>query len=335
MVTPPVDIAPWIPTSQAGHKCWREEGSACCRENAALATETSVDDCRKSAATLIVVTDLEIVDVSDWEVRFPEPGGGDANIWLIDPRTDGLCALFKPVVAKAGRRQGEDWAEKAVEQIASLLSIPSALIRMATRRGQAGLLSYDLAPVGSELQTGAVLIGEIDDRLVPRAWERLGHNLDNIFQVLSPLSAVEMPDKFTAYDQFCGYLILDALVANRDRHEENWGVLRDLEGRVTLAPSYDHGNSLGFNLTDAFRARELERDPDLAKWASRGLADRFEGCREVTLVDFARRALERSSPGTVDHWRDDSRRSRPPTGKRSSAGHPKCQRSVVGSVYDC
>jgi hypothetical protein len=181
----------------------------------------------------------------------PEPGGGDANVWLIEPGTDGLCALFKPVVAKAGRRQGEDWAEKAVEQIAHLLNIPSARILMATRRGQAGLLSYDLAPGGSELQTGAVMIGEIDDRLIPRAKERFGHNLDNIYVVLSRLAAVAMPDKFTAYDQFCGYLILDALVANRDRHEENWGVLRDPEGRVTLAPSYDHGNSLGFNLADA------------------------------------------------------------------------------------
>jgi hypothetical protein len=60
---------------------------------------------------LIVVTDLAIADVSAWEVRFPEPGGGDANVWLIDPESD-ECALFRPVVAKAGRRQGEDWAEK-------------------------------------------------------------------------------------------------------------------------------------------------------------------------------------------------------------------------------
>jgi hypothetical protein len=75
---------------------------------------------------LIVVTDLAIVDVSEWEVRFPEPGGGDANVWLIDPETK-ESALFKPVVAKAGRRQGEDWAEKAVEQIADILGVPSAV----------------------------------------------------------------------------------------------------------------------------------------------------------------------------------------------------------------
>jgi hypothetical protein len=250
---------------------------------------------------LIVVTDLAIADVSGWEVRLLEPGGGDANIWLIDPEIKEY-ALFKPVVAKAGRRQGEDWAEKAVEQIAELLGVPSARIRMATRRSQAGLLSYDLAPAGSELQTGAVLIGEIDDRLIPRAKERLGHNLGNVYKVLSPLDSVGMPVGFTAYDQFCGYLMLDALVANRDRHEENWGVLRDAQGRTTLAPSYDHGNSLGFNLTDRFRIRELAKDPHLVKWASQGFADRFEGCQEVTLVEFAERALKQAIPATRDYW---------------------------------
>ncbi|MGK2875776.1 MAG: hypothetical protein ACSLEW_09075, partial [Nocardioides sp.] len=63
--------------------------------------------------------------LSSWEVRFPEPGGSDANVWLRDPETDEY-ALFKPVVAKAGRRQGEDWAEKVVEQVAGLVGVPSA-----------------------------------------------------------------------------------------------------------------------------------------------------------------------------------------------------------------
>jgi hypothetical protein len=245
--------------------------------------------------------DFSIVDVSDWVVKLPEPGGSDANTWLIDPVTN-EAALFKPVVAKAGRRQGEDWAEKAVEQVAALIGVPTARIRMATRRSRSGLLSYDLAD-GSELHTGAVLIGEIDTRLVARAKERLGHNLDNIHRVLASLPAVGMgAGAFTAFDQFCGYLVLDALVANRDRHEENWGVLRDPGDRVTLAPSFDHGNSLGFNLPDENKLRELDQDPQLVKWANKGYADRFEGGRNVTLVDFAHTALGRATPGTEEHW---------------------------------
>lgn len=245
--------------------------------------------------------DLEVVDVSHWEVRFPEPGGSDANVWLRDP-ADGGYALFKPVVAKEGRRQGEDWAEKAVEQVAALVGVPSARIRMARRNESPGLLSYDLAGHGYELQTGAVLIGEIDGRLVPRAKERVGHNLANIHRVLAALPGVDMPDGFTGFDQFCGYLVLDSLVANRDRHEENWAVLRDAAGQVTLAPSYDHGNSLGFNLEDSRRRYLLETDPELLRWAHRGFADRFEMSRKVTLVAFAKLALSMGTKGIGDYW---------------------------------
>jgi hypothetical protein len=49
---------------------------------------------------LIVVADIAIADVSAWEVRFLEPGGGDANVWLIDPETDEY-ALFKPAGPKS------------------------------------------------------------------------------------------------------------------------------------------------------------------------------------------------------------------------------------------
>lgn len=244
---------------------------------------------------------LDVVDVSEWDVRLLEPGGSDANVWLTDPASL-VEALFKPVVHKAGRRQGEDWAEKVVEQVAGRLGVPHAEIRMATRRGTPGLLSYSIRPPEYEFQAGAVLIGEIDDRLVLRAKERVGHNLDNLHRVLARLQAVGMTGEFTAYDQFCGYLMLDALVANRDRHEENWGALRSPAGLVTLAPSFDHGNSLGFNLQDDRRTLELERDPTLSNWSRRGFADRFEGKRKRTLVEFTLEAFERATPGAGAFW---------------------------------
>jgi hypothetical protein len=49
---------------------------------------------------------------------------------------------------------------------------------------------------------------------------------------------------------FPGYLMLDALIGNTDRHHENWGarVLAGLgNGRrmAVLAPTYDHASSEG------------------------------------------------------------------------------------------
>ena len=56
----------------------------------------------------------------------------------------------------------------------------------------------------------------------------------------------------SAFESFTGYLTFDALVGNTDRHHENWAVLT---GSQSLAPTYDHGASLGFNASPARRAR--------------------------------------------------------------------------------
>ena len=66
----------------------------------------------------------------------------------------------------------------------------------------------------------------------------------------------------TAPEQFVGYLMLDALVGNTDRHHENWAVVvaqntRDAE----LAPLYDTASCLGRERADDDRLRRLSGKP--------------------------------------------------------------------------
>ncbi|MGH6635180.1 MAG: hypothetical protein ACRED0_03285 [Gammaproteobacteria bacterium] len=63
----------------------------------------------------------------------------------------------------------------------------------------------------------------------------------------------------SAFDVFIGYLLLDAWIANQDRHHENWGVINYGDG-IHLAPSYDHAAALGQNETDEVR-KERAGDP--------------------------------------------------------------------------
>ncbi len=72
--------------------------------------------------------------------------------------------------------------------------------------------------------------------------------------------------------QLAGYFVLDALVGNTDRHSENWGVLQSQDGsrRIDgLAPSYDHGSSLGRELMDERRERLLS-DNRVGGYVERG-----------------------------------------------------------------
>src|SRR5690625_7153759 len=51
--------------------------------------------------------------------------------------------------------------------------------------------------------------------------------------------------------------MLDAWVANQDRHHQNWGAIRHGE-KLMLAPSFDHGAALARNLSDAERSERLQ-----------------------------------------------------------------------------
>ncbi|WP_303902941.1 hypothetical protein [Thiohalomonas denitrificans] len=68
---------------------------------------------------------------------------------------------------------------------------------------------------------------------------------------------------------WCDTLLLDALVGNTDRHQDNWGLLwRDSE-RARMAPAFDNGTSLGHELVN----RKLAgfADPDrMARYIERG-----------------------------------------------------------------
>ncbi len=56
---------------------------------------------------------------------------------------------------------------------------------------------------------------------------------------------------------FVGYLMLDALISNQDRHHENWSLVLTAERDVYLSPTYDHASSLGRNERDSVRQERL------------------------------------------------------------------------------
>lgn len=169
--------------------------------------------------------DFEVVDVTAWRVRDEEPTGGDEKEWLTD--RDGRDWLFKPVVEheNEGFVQGEDWSEKVSAEMARLVGVPCATVELAVRNGRRGSISLDLKPPKWELQPGAVLLAQTVPDYVSGDRHRRGHSLENIRLALErygPPPQAAVPTSFRAFDVFVGYLILDAWIANRDRHDENW-----------------------------------------------------------------------------------------------------------------
>lgn len=103
--------------------------------------------------------------------------------------------------------------------------------------------------------------------------------------------------------------MLDAWIANQDRHHENWGALR-INGELHLAPTFDHGAAMARNLSDEERNARLKSvdsgyriDAFAARARSAFYAD-DDQMRPMGTLD-ALHSFARISPQAAKIWRDE------------------------------
>lgn len=207
-----------------------------------------------------------VINVSPWPRLHSEQMGTKEKFWCRSPHDDGLW-LFK----YSRSSTGEDWSEKIAAEIAGRIGLPHAIVELASCEGRRGSLSLDFTNGRSRgvLVHGNELLLELDPAYPRQKRYHLGqHTLDRVFQALDQ-PFVHLPDDFvgpsvveTPVDLFVGYLMLDALIGNVDRHHENWAIIerqpatRD-ERHAELAPTFDHASSLGRELEDKDRSYKL------------------------------------------------------------------------------
>jgi hypothetical protein len=277
-----------------------------------------------------------VEDVSTWPTYGDEHVGSKPKVWLLDPNEDGSRWLFKQ--PRPGT--GEHWAEVVVAGVAKCLGIPHAEVRLARRRDVLGSISRDFLGYVSlrpELVLGNTLLATRIAGYSVRAAKPPLHTVDAVLDVLAHPDIAHLetddgpPSVSMPQDWFVGYLMLDALVGNTDRHHENWGlIVRRWQDQVagsqaigkganfaaafhivswSLAPTFDHASSLGRDLDDAARVRRLNgRDPRVTveHYASRGRSPLFgvgEPPRQLTTREAFARALELRPDGGVA-WLD-------------------------------
>ncbi len=217
-----------------------------------------------------------IVEVRPGEVEDAEQMGTKAKFWF---RRDRERWLFKEPRANTG----EHWAEKVAAEIGHLLGVPCARVELADYQGKRGSASLSFADrsEGKILIHGnemlAAIVSGYDKNKMHKQSE---HTWDHILTVFAHLKSLKHLDRSAEIDM-AGYVFLDALIGNMDRHHQNWGcllqMLPDGKSRLTLAPSFDHASSLG---------REL-----LPEEAERRLAER----RVANYVEKGRGGIYRAS----------------------------------------
>jgi hypothetical protein len=170
------------------------------------------------------------------------------------------------------RGTGEDWAEKVVCELAGVLGLPHVEYELAIEYdGQKplhpGVICPTFTPRPLALVLGNQLLPLRDPAYPAESERKYGIREYTVDAVANVVSALQPPPEHwmrlvppgitTALGVFIGYMMLDAWVANQDRHHQNWGAILE-RGRFHLAPTFDHGASLARNLTDEERRSRLE-----------------------------------------------------------------------------
>lgn len=187
--------------------------------------------------------------------------GTKRKYWI---RDNGVRVLFKA----EERGTGEDWAEKIACELAIVIGLPHVHYDLAEEHGTLtpGVICKSCAPPPVQLIMGNQILFAIDQSYPVGGgmkYKVKAHTVEAVataMELLQPPPAVWLagiPGGIgTALDVFVGYIMLDAWIANQDRHHENWAALWDAD-TLSLAPSYDHGSALARNLTDEARKMRL------------------------------------------------------------------------------
>lgn len=251
-------------------------------------------------------------DVTGWQIASREPLGTKPKRWFIDANGDRWLMKYtteNPRTDGTQHRKGDDWSERIANGVAERLGVPAARTELALERaGETpayGVISKSVVvtPLGGEGRSAEELVH--GNELLPmqrRGRERLGYTAEAVRHALhglGPPSSIN--DGLGAWDVFVGYLVLDAVVGNTDRHEENWAVI-DRGGDRRLAPTFDHASCLGFQLDDEQRERRLhtrDRGYTPEAWADRAKSP-FEG--QPHPISVAIGALELADQAVRQYW---------------------------------
>jgi hypothetical protein len=157
---------------------------------------------------------------------------------------------------------GQHWSEKIASEVAACLDIRHAQVEFAVFQGERGSASESFAREGRNLFHGnQILAGKVLGYDPAKAFRQSDHTLANIYTAIDK-TFLNPETAHRTKVLFAGYLVLDALIGNTDRHHENWGILRKRVGdhwQGMLAPTFDHASSLGRELVDASEGRCRER----------------------------------------------------------------------------
>lgn len=233
-----------------------------------------------------------IIEVQPEWVLEAEAMGSKEKFWYRD-RPEKADWLFKYPKADTGQH----WAEKVAAEVAKELNIRHAPVELGVFMGRRGSVTESFARDGRNLFHGnQILSGKVLGYDPSGVFRHSSHTLDNI-RLAIERTFISPHSCERANRTIAEYLVLDALIANVDRHHENWGLLCRRSGgqwKGFVAPTFDHASSLGREITEERRAMLL-KEGRVGNYVEKGRGGVFwkeEDRRGPSPLELIRRACQ-------------------------------------------
>jgi hypothetical protein len=250
------------------------------------------------------------VDRSQWQSV--EPLGTKPKFWFRDGKRR---LLFKA----EDRGTGEDWAEVVACHLCERLGLPHVEYELAAEyHGEQyirpGVVCENMAPRPLVLVLGNQLLWAVDPQYPQsQRFKVRQHTVEAVSEIVARLAPPadawmrRVPTGIeSALDVFVGYVMLDAWIANQDRHHENWAALSD-SNSLRLAPTFDHGASLARNLLDRERHDRLttrDQNRTVLAFAERGRSAFYATANDARPLELreAFLAFAQRAPAAAQRW---------------------------------
>jgi hypothetical protein len=195
------------------------------------------------------------------KVEFSELSGVQDKVWLEHSKLG--TVLFKASSIEETLEIQTDWTEKVAYELAKLLDLPATRYEFGD-----ATVDEDYDPIRGSFSCSFKL-----DNSQPKSGEEFlsdfypdyADRYPSTYAVDRVLNALEqervaVPSGFdlprgidNGAKVFIGYLMLDNLIANCDRHDQNFEIQVLPDGTQELAPTFDQGQAMGSTLTDKQR----------------------------------------------------------------------------------
>jgi len=210
----------------------------------------------------LIQSSTEAVDVADWLrdeefAEYPEGARDKTLLYCPSPSPYGfLRAGHQYVFKRSSPRYDEQfWMEIMAYRLGVQMGVlvPPAFAAYDSKKGQSGaLIEWFLDQVDSFGYEDYVPGGDYCRQYIPDFHRKKGeeHNFETIVRIFEDLRE-KYPNFLEDWKTYWAKAFaFDALIGNTDRHQDNWGIIRNPSNdEIRISPVFDNGTSLGHEIT--------------------------------------------------------------------------------------